>query len=740
MPSSNVVLNSIRWQDLPGPNECSWYESSYVRNVTSYVLFTLGSASAGGTYYFFRVSIQPELARRLTITALVMTVLAVLLRQIPLFGRDPAYILQQRQRIRENLQNIPMYGYKDIPRRFLNGGEIDKILFADLYLSYTDFRQKHGPEGTAIFTEKYPHSMKLKVFQHVKESVSKERSFESIWASCFDEKLNVSPEELSTLKADCVGLLFVRERGNAQEFLQKAGSECIASITEIKVIEYLLQDARGVLEKPEAADDAALISLGWKVVGLAIKLPKYRWPLQARFLQLPYPLLTDSKYQNEREYLGVDKATIKETLRPRWESISYIDEKFIGRKDFLASIGREFSPQEWTQKVLSDTRHLSVFEIARKWPELFEKGILTADSAPPKDETILQRLEKEIFGCLTWEEFIDKCPPSLLENKWISLEASPALAFLVADFIHRNPFDFLTFEPASYRHGIRYRSYHYKHYMFSLLPGFLKEMKSAIHKNYKKQKSDLKCKQAGVEFQLKIDKKVYDGSHLIVEKNTLPTLLEEHKKSILKEIQEKISPVQSNILLQMNDWGKILKKIEANADLCKRFAACLCAHRAEPIYEKLKDDFVKWVETKAQEKKLPLAFAWNINIEAENLFKNKFRFINGNQVVSINTFVLHTLASQTKSSLGGLFATGLKEIATSEICTNYDTSSFDGLMEFYKTGTLAQFIELNVDNIPAITSLWELADSLRLQELQELLNNQFEITVDLPKEGESKSL
>ncbi|MBS0648960.1 MAG: hypothetical protein JSS10_07040 [Verrucomicrobia bacterium] len=742
MPTNKVVLDSIRWQDLPGPNECPWFESSYARTVSSYVLFTLSTASVGGTYYFSRVSIQPALVRQLTITALVLAVLAVLLRQIPLFGRDPAYILQQRQVICENLQNIATYGYKDIPVRFLNGKEIHQILYADMDLAYSAFEQKHGSEGIALSIEEYPRTMKLKIFQHVKESVSKEQSFEVVWASCSNEKLNVSPDELESLQVNCLGLLLVRDRGNAQAFLQKIREEFLASLTELEVIEYLLQDSKKILDNLEAANDAELLGLGGKVVGLAIKLPPYRELLRARFLQLPYPLLTDSKYQQEREALGIDKATIKETLRPRWESISYMDDKFDGRIDFLASIGREFLPQEWTQKVLSDTRQLSVFEMARKGPELFEKGILTSESASSQDETIQERLEKEIFDCLTWEEFIDKCPPPLLANKWMNLDASPAVAFLVADFIDRNPFEFLTFEPAAYRHGIRYRSYYHKHYMLSLMPASLKDLRSEICKKYQKQKEALKAKnqlEEGVlslEAHLNKDDRARSEAQLRDKKNELPKLLEELKKSTLTEIREKILPVQPGVLLQKNNWGKIVKKIEANADLCRRFAACLYAHRAEPLYAKLKKDFVVWVETKARAGKLPLVFAWNINIEAENLFKNKFRFINGNQVVPINVFVLHALASQTKSALSGLFNTGLKEVETSEICTNDDTSSFDGLMEFYKTGTVVQFIELNINNTAAITRLWELADRLRLHELQELLNSQFELTVDLPKEDE----
>lgn len=741
MTDGNVGLNNIRWQDLPGPNECPWYESSYTRCATSYVLFTLSSASAGGTYYFSRVSLQPELARQLTITTLVLAVLAVLFRQIPLFGRDPAYILQQRKLIHENLQNIPQYGYKDIPKGFLNREEMNKVIYAGMQaLSYSDFLQKHGPKGVTISIEEYPLSMKAKVFQHVKENVSKEQPFEVIWASCSDEKLNISLDEQASLKADCQGLLLVRDQGDAQGFVQHADSEFITSITEPEVIEYLLQDSRKVLENPEAADDLTLLSLGWKVVGLAAKLPKYRDPLRARFLKLPYPLLTDSKHVEERRRLGIDAATMKATLRSRWESISYTVEKFAGRKDFLASIGREFSPQEWTQKIVSDTRHLSVFEIARKWPELFEKGILTADSASPKDETIRERLEKEIFDYLTWEEFIDKCPPSLLENKWINLDALSAVAFLVADFIVRNPFEFLTFEPATYRHGIRYRSYYYKYYMFSLLPGLLKEIRSSIHENYKEKKGGLKRTQAGVDAVLRIEEKVFDECRLREKKTELPKLLEELKKNTQNEIREKILPIQTNVLLQMNNWGKIVKKIEAHSDVCRRFAADLYTHRVDPIYAKLKEDFIQWAETKSQEGKLSLTFAWNINIAAESLFKNKFRFINGNQVVIINVFVLHALASQTKSSLSGLFNTGLNEIATSEICTNYDTSSFDGLMEFYKTGTLDQFLNSFQADANAITRLWELADQLCLPNLQEVINQKIDLTVDFPKDDDEVKL
>lgn len=731
-------VNSIRWNELPWP--VAWYDSSKVWQVTSRVLLTLSFGSLGGRYYFSKDS---QLARQLMITALVTAVLAILVRLIPFLGRDPVYILQRRELIHANLLNNPNYGYKDMPQGFLNRKEIETLFYHDIQqLSYSDFKQKHGPAGINIVSEAHPYSVKVSFFKHVKEKVwSKENSLEAILDSTPHEKLNISPSEFQTLKADCKALLVAQNKESAQDFIQQAENEIIESITDLRALNYLLQDYEKSFKEVEKTYEA--LNLGWKIICLASKHPEYREILQKKLLSLPYHLLTAVKYEKDRQLLKITADTIKQTLRGRWESVSFIDVRFPDRIGFLSSVKREFSPHEWTQKILRDTGHLTVIELARQWPELIPSGILKVNSALPRQETIQQRLEKEIFDCSTCEEFIDKCPPALLAAQWID-PRSRAVAFHAAEFIYRNPLVFLNFKQEERVSRSADKSFYYMHFIAPFLPPLISKLRKEIREDYEQEKAAIQARSQKEIASISAEKLNSLATSarldvlLVKKQDELSSQLEKLHAKTLSDLQEIILVVQPDELLKMNDFAKIVKKLEISTDLCRRFSACLFTHRAEPAYAKLKQDFVQWVETQAQGGKLTLAFAWNINLGAESLFQNKYRFINGNEVISINTFVLHALAAHTKSSLGGLVRTKLKEVSTLEICTTYDSSSFEGLMEFYKTGCLTQFIDYHGKSEDAVTRLWELADRHRLTELQDLIHREFDLTVDLPKE-ESKS-
>ncbi|MBS0648961.1 MAG: hypothetical protein JSS10_07045 [Verrucomicrobia bacterium] len=684
---ANSPVSNIRWHEMPWPTTCPWYQSS---RVTSYVLGALSCAFLGGTYYFSQISLNPAGARRLGITSIVMGAFALLLRQIPLSVKDPVYILQQRGLIHNNLQNNPNYGYKDMPPGVLSHAEEKLLLEADLQnLSYSTFKNKHGSSGVAAAMRIDREQMKQKAFKHVKEKVSTQgKIFEKAFDKCAVALAKISPNEMQSLRAECAALKHVREQGNAQEFLDKADKDLISAITDVEAIEYLL---KGHEEKLNSDDQQVWFHIGWKVIGLASKLKKYRGPLQTQVHQLSYDHLTDSKYQNERDFLGFDGPEIKKILRQRWMYISYTDEKF-DRKNFLRSIGHEFSPQEWTQKIVSDTSHLSVFETARQWPELFEKKILTRGSAASEsDVAIWRRLQKEILDCETWENFIKTCPAVLFKTHMIPVD-STTTAFLALSYVCKYPQTFLGFNPPLHRPNQRRLD------LQTHIPKALQDLKADIRKNF----TSLDQRKAGTQ-----------------------------------EFLKRMVPYQIDIFLRLNDFTRIVKKIETDAALCRRFAATLYENRKNSGYAKLKEDFVAWVETTAQAKKLPLIFAWNINIEAGDLFKNQVLFINGvNHLIPINLFVLQALAADTRNFLSGVLETQMVEGRTKEICTNYDPSSFDGLMEFYKTGALHQFLESYETNEEAITRLWEFAEKLCLPKLQEVLTQNLDLTVEpLPSDS-----
>lgn len=682
----NSPVDSIQWHKMPWPSDCPWYLSSRARYVTSYVLGALSVGSLGGTYYFHQVSPHPIWASGLVMTSLVLAIFSSILREMPLSARDPVYILQQRRLIHSILQNNPNYGYKNMPLGVLSHAEEKILLEADIQnLSYSGFKIKHGSAGLVAATRIDREQMKQKAFEHVKKKVSTQgKIFEKAFDKCAVALAKISPSEMQSLKADCDALKLVRQQGKAQEFLDKADKDLISAIIDVEAIEYLL---KGHEEKLNSEDQQVWFNLGWKIIGLASKLQKYRGPLQTKVHQLSYDRLTDSKYQNERDFLGFDGPAVKKILRQRWMYISYTDAKFE-RKDFLRSIGHEFRPDEWTEKILSDTSHLSVFETARQWPDLFEKKILTrASAASESGVAIWRRLQKEILDCETWENFLMTCPDVLFKTHMIPVD-STAVAFLAMSYVCKYPQTFLGFNPPLHRPNQRRLD------LQTRIPTALQDLKADIRKNF--------------------------------------TRLDQRKAGT-QEFLKKMVPYQIDIFLRLNDFTRIVKRIETDAVLCRRFAAALFENRKNSEYAKLIEDFVLWVETTAQAKKLPLIFAWNINIEAEDLFKNKIRFINNrNQLFPINEFVVQALVSDSRNFLSGVIGNQMVEGRTSEVCTNYDTTACEGLMEFYKTGALHQFLKLNQTKEAAITSLWELADQLCLPKLQEVLKQKLDLTVEPP--------
>jgi hypothetical protein len=105
------------------------------------------------------------------------------------------------------------------------------------------------------------------------------------------------------------------------------------------------------------------------------------------------------------------------------------------------------------------------------------------------------------------------------------------------------------------------------------------------------------------------------------------------------------------------------------------------------------------------------------------LFLKRYTFINGTDesFVRISAFVIWALAAKTSNYFSGLTRSGLQESVSRTIQTNFNPVSFLGLMEFVNTGALEAFLKGNKKNTSALNNLWQLADSLLLVDMQEIL-------------------
>lgn len=81
----------IRWNQLPWHVNCPWYQSSKVFRVVSEILGGLALTLAGWSYYLDKRSWGRISSRDLKICTGILAGIALLLRNMPLFARDPAY-------------------------------------------------------------------------------------------------------------------------------------------------------------------------------------------------------------------------------------------------------------------------------------------------------------------------------------------------------------------------------------------------------------------------------------------------------------------------------------------------------------------------------------------------------------------------------------------------------------------------------------------------------------------------
>jgi len=137
--------------------------------------------------------------------------------------------------------------------------------------------------------------------------------------------------------------------------------------------------------------------------------PALREKLVKLFEKLNYSLLTSEKFTPDRKYLGISPERIKKILTLRWGSktIAEIFQKVLRKDCFLASMGKELNPREWTTRALEAIEGMPVREAIKHFHELFEKGILMAEDRLDGQPSIRERFLTEIEGAHTWEELLE---------------------------------------------------------------------------------------------------------------------------------------------------------------------------------------------------------------------------------------------------------------------------------------------------------------------------------------------
>ncbi len=124
--------------------------------------------------------------------------------------------------------------------------------------------------------------------------------------------------------------------------------------------------------------------------------------LQKHFLRLSYVDLIHADYKNDRDIMVITDPIIKNTLWVRWNAMSIKDVLATDKEGFLASIGRFFSPRDWTPKAVAETQNLTIKDVITLYADLFAAQVLTAS-----DGNFVGRLAEKIKPITKWTTLID---------------------------------------------------------------------------------------------------------------------------------------------------------------------------------------------------------------------------------------------------------------------------------------------------------------------------------------------
>lgn len=160
----------------------------------------------------------------------------------------------------------------------------------------------------------------------------------------------------------------------------------------------------------------AIASVATIACGVIVFLALYSRPSLKEVEPLSKPTDTDSPERPVFEETNVDADALaapisvpplssSELLQMRWRDLPFTSESF-GHRAFFEHLA---NPRDWTQKILEETSSWSISGLAKKWPQLFSKGVL-------QKSDVLERLHLEVANASSFEQMISGYPELFL--KW----------------------------------------------------------------------------------------------------------------------------------------------------------------------------------------------------------------------------------------------------------------------------------------------------------------------------------
>jgi len=124
--------------------------------------------------------------------------------------------------------------------------------------------------------------------------------------------------------------------------------------------------------------------------------------------------------------VSVPPLSHSELLQMQWRDRPFTSEAF-GHRAFFDHLGVCCNARDWTQKILEETSSMSISQIAKKWPELFFKGVL-------QKADVLERLHREVANASSFEQITADYPELFFEIGFLTKQ-TPGLNRLVQEYV-----------------------------------------------------------------------------------------------------------------------------------------------------------------------------------------------------------------------------------------------------------------------------------------------------------------
>jgi|GEM_PF-2929415 hypothetical protein len=115
-----------------------------------------------------------------------------------------------------------------------------------------------------------------------------------------------------------------------------------------------------------------------------------------------------------------------ELLEMQWRECPFTNKEFK-YEAFFDHLKGSSNVRDWTQKILKETEHMSIAQIAKTWPEIFSQKVL-------QKTDILEKLQSEVAKLTSFEQITLSYPESFFELEFLTKE-TPGLEKLVQNYL-----------------------------------------------------------------------------------------------------------------------------------------------------------------------------------------------------------------------------------------------------------------------------------------------------------------